>query len=157
MRQILPEPVRGAVVAIFNHVEALRQAFPEKRFTPGDRLIGDIGEVLAETLYDVEALASNSKIHDCKCAQTNRHVQVKATSGGRVGLGLEKQTFNRLLVFKIYPEGEFEVIYNGDGDRVAAKIAGNSSPSIQVSALRDLDAQVPDSERVKPKRPCKAS
>jgi len=157
MRQTLPEPVRAAVASIFTQVEALRRAFPEKRFTPGDRLIGDIGEVLAETFYDVVSLGSNSKTHDCKCAQTDRHVQVKATSRGRVGLGLEKQTFDRLLVFKIYPEGEFEVIYNGDGDRVAAKIAENSSPSIQVSALRDLDAQVPDSERVKRKPPCKAS
>ena len=84
---------------------------------------------------------------------TGRLVQVKATAGSRVGLGLKKETFDRLLVFKLYPDGTFEVVFNGDGERVAEHIRKNSSPGIQVTALRKLNPGVPDSERVKRRTP----
>lgn len=155
MKEPLPEPICNAVKVIFAEVGKLRQSYPGKRFTPGDKLVGDIGEVLAEHFFDVVPLSTNSKSHDCKCRQSGKHVQVKATGGERVGLGLAKETFDHLLVFKLYPEGEFEIVYNGGGQRVADKICGNTSPSIQVNALRVLDQATTVSEKLSRKTPSK--
>ena len=149
MLEPLPEPIATAVKAVFAHVDVLRRTFPGRRFTPGDKLVGDIGEVLGELFFELTPLDPNKAKHDGKCSETGRLVQVKATGGKRVGLGLKKETFDRLLVFKIYPEGHFEILYNGDGGRVSEHIVNNSSPSVQVSALRELNSRVPDSERVK--------
>jgi hypothetical protein len=149
MLEPLPEPIATAVKAVFEQVELLRRTFPGRRFTPGDKLVGDIGEALGELFFELTPLGSNERKHDGKCAATDRLIQVKATGGNRVGLGLKKETFDRLLVFKLYPDGTFEVLYNGDGQRVAEHIKDNSSPSIQATALRTLNIDVPDSERVR--------
>jgi hypothetical protein len=146
MRSNLPEPLHAAIKLIFDQVSVLRQRYPGKRFTPGDMLIGDTGEALAEILFDVIPLTGNSKSHDCRCARSNRSVQIKTTSGNRVGLGREKTEFEHLLAFKIYADGTFEVIYNGAGSRVSKHIAGNSSAGIQVAALRELNKEVSTDE-----------
>lgn len=142
MLEKLPEPLCTAVISIFQQVEILRKRYPGKRFTPGDKLMGDTGEVLAESLFDILPLPGNPKDHDCRCAVTAIRVQVKTTGGNRLGLGLKKTAFEHLLAFKVYPDGTYEVLYNGLGSRVAKHIEKNSSPSIQVAALRELNKQV---------------
>jgi hypothetical protein len=142
MKENLPEPLHTAVKSIFNQVALLRARYPGKRFTPGDKLIGDTGEALAEILFNVVPLPGNPKSHDCRCAISQKCVQVKTTGGTRLGLGLKKTEFEHLLAFKIHPDGTFEIIYNGGGNRVAQHIQNNTSSSIQVAALQELNKQV---------------
>jgi hypothetical protein len=137
------------MTSIFASVEALRRAYPTKRFTPGDKLIGDTGEALAEHLFVLERLNANSKDHDYRSRELNKHVQVKTTSGNRVGLGLTKVQFQHLVVFKIYADGSFEMLYNGDGARIAKATRHNASSGIQVPLLKTLDAQVRAVERLR--------
>lgn len=39
---------------IFNSINDLRKAFPQKAFTIDGRLVGDLGEVIATLYYDVK-------------------------------------------------------------------------------------------------------
>jgi hypothetical protein len=47
VKEDLPQPLKGAIKNIFSIVEMLQEHFG-KAFTPGDKLIGDTGEALAE-------------------------------------------------------------------------------------------------------------
>src|SRR5580704_17587164 len=123
MKEKLPEPLHTAIKTVFDQVAMLRKQYPGKRFTPGDKLIGDMGEVLAETLFGMVPL--HKKSHDCFFHNIKKCVQVKITSGKRLGLGNEKIEFEHLLAFQIYPDGFFEELYNGNGNRIADAIKDN--------------------------------
>jgi hypothetical protein len=51
--------ITEALSLVFQGVEQLTSAFPGRRFTIDGRLVGDIGEVLAELDYE---LSHNSKV-----------------------------------------------------------------------------------------------
>jgi hypothetical protein len=156
LRSKLPTPLFEASKAIFSAVEEVREKFKkldqhniDLQFTPGDRLIGDLGEALALYLFNLTPMGiKNAKEHDFKCGST--HVQVKATSalkkGSMVGLGLQRTKFDKLLVFKFHPEGEYEILYNGPGELVYDAV---SSTSIAESTLRKLADQVARCDRLK--------
>jgi hypothetical protein len=67
-----------AVEELLRIVEKLRLAFPKKRFTLDGRLVGDMGEALAEELYEIAVFDRLEKHHDARSAD-GRLVQVKAT------------------------------------------------------------------------------
>jgi hypothetical protein len=138
MPELLPIGLREPIRQVFAIVDGLRARFLGRRFTPGDMLIGDTGEVLAETYFDLEGIGGNSKSHDFRCRLTGELVQVKTTSGNRVGLGRTKEEFQRLLVFKIYSDGTFDILYNGPGRPVWEVGQHNKSNSISVRQLREL-------------------
>lgn len=138
MKEKLREPLHTAIKVIFEQVKLLQRSYG-KNFTPGDKLIGDAGEAIAEMLFEIEPLDPNTKGHDYRCRKTHKKVQIKTTSGNRLGLGQKKTEFEHLVAIKIYPDGTFEILYNGEGHRVAKRIEKNSSPSIQIAALRELN------------------
>lgn len=78
-KQIDPS-IRDALSKIFEGVEDLKEAFKEqgRKFTVDGRLVGDIGEVIAATYYDVELDDTQGAGHDGKTSN-GRLVQVKAT------------------------------------------------------------------------------
>jgi hypothetical protein len=131
--------LRDIITQIFALVVELRRRFPGKRFTPGDKLIGDTGETLAEKLFDLEPLG-DPKSHDFRCCTTKLKVQVKTTSGESVGLGLKKEEFQHLLVFKLYAEGDYELLYDGPGAPVWKATENKKGNSIRVNKLRELQA-----------------
>jgi predicted ester cyclase len=66
---------------VFQGIERLSTAFPNRRFTIDGRLVGDIGEVIAELEYDI-------KLHDVSqpdydgITSDGRKVQIKARPSG---------------------------------------------------------------------------
>jgi hypothetical protein len=95
----------------------LRAEFPGHPFALDGNLVGDIGEAIAIKEFGLKKLNSGSKNHDCK-AQNGKHVQVKTTQqtvpGMGVGLGLEKRSFDHLIVIQLLDDG-YEILYNGPG------------------------------------------
>ena len=74
MRQTINE----ALALIFRGIAQLHRAFPRRAFTIDGRLVGDIGEVIAELEYDVKLDEVSSPGHDARMPD-GRRVQVKAT------------------------------------------------------------------------------
>ena len=47
-------------------VKQLQDAYPKKKFTLDGRLVGDLGEILAQFEYDIELNDALQKHHDAK-------------------------------------------------------------------------------------------
>jgi len=72
------EILNNALAKIFDGIDSLRSAFPKKKFTIDGRLVGDIGEAIAERDYELELYSKLKKGYDA-VAKDNRKVQIKAT------------------------------------------------------------------------------
>ena len=144
--------ISEALRLIFEGIEHLKGAFPNRAFTIDGRLVGDVGEVIAALEYDVVLHGVSQPNHDATTSD-GRNVQIKATFK-------DSLTFKTLpdyyLGFKLYPDGRHEEIFNGPGkliyDRyVDRKGVGVSLLSFPISELRRLSEQVPQADRI-PKR-----
>ncbi len=72
--------INDSVVKLLSIVKDLKTAYPNKEFTLDGRLVGDIGEVLAEETYLIRLFNGLMKHHDAVCLDgTERKVQIKAT------------------------------------------------------------------------------
>ena len=134
-----------ALYAISQDLEAL---FPGRHYTPDGHMIGSIGEALTSSYYDLELFTASAETHDAKSFD-GRLVQIKATQIGRVALSSEPEW---LLVLQIHHDGTFSEAYNGPGKLAwthCGKMQKNGQRPISLATLRKLQAEVPDSERLK--------
>ncbi len=70
--------ITAALALIFSGIEKLKGDFPGRAFTIDGRLVGDIGEVIAELEYDLTLHEVSQPTYDAITAD-NRNVQIKAT------------------------------------------------------------------------------
>jgi hypothetical protein len=149
----IPEAVKQ-LLAI---VERLRETYQakRKRFTLDGRLVGDIGEILAEEAYDITLFEDLQKHHDAACSD-GRPVQIKATMRDSLTFPVDHIPLYYLGI-RIRPDGSFEEVFNGPG-AVAWQAVKNRKPtktnlhSVSISLLSKLSADVPAAERI-PTRP----
>lgn len=147
-----PITVPEAVCALLRIVDQLREAHGNrKHFTLDGRLVGDIGEVLAEREYDLTLYEKLERHHDATFGDGKR-VQIKATMkdsltfpGGHVP--------DFYLGIKIMPDGTIQEIFNGPGNVASRAVENRKTPktnlhSIPLNTLRALQAAVSPSERV---------
>jgi hypothetical protein len=114
-------------------------------------MVGDIGEAIAISQWGFKPLPSGSKTHDV-ITPAGMNVQIKTTqqvqNGKGVGLGLDKRSFDHLIVIQIHEDASYAVLYDGPGSYVDQKRTGRKSASLSVKQLRELNQTVPTSERV---------
>lgn len=141
--------INEALRLIFEGIERLKAAFPNRRFTIDGRLVGDLGEVIAALEYDVVLHEIIQPNHDATTSD-GRNVQIKATFK-------QSLTFRTVpdyyLGFKLHPDGRHEEVFNGPGkviyDRyVKRKGIGVVLLSFPVAELRRLSAAVPEDQRI---------
>ena len=144
-----------AVEQLLQVVQNLREVYPKKRFTLDGRLVGDLGEVLAEQEYDLQIFEEIRKHHDA-LSSDGRSVQIKATMQ-------ESLTFpadhipDYYLGIKIHTDGTITEVFDGPG-KIAWEAIRNRKPtktnlhSISVSSLKKLNSIVRKEDRI-PKRP----
>lgn len=141
--------INEALELIFQGIDRLKQAFPNRVFTIDGRLVGDIGEVIAALEYDMTVHDVSQAKHD-GVTPDGRLVQVKATFK-------ESLTFKSIpewyLGFKLHPSGEYEEIYNGPGELIYERYShrkgiGKSLLSFPVAELRKISATVPAGQRI---------
>src|SRR5579872_4983088 len=72
------QAIHNALRLIFEAIERLKTAFPNRSFSIDGRLVGDIGEVIAALEYDVVLDAVIQPSHDATTSD-GRKVQIKAT------------------------------------------------------------------------------
>lgn len=141
--------ITAALALIFSGIEKLKGDFPGRAFTIDGRLVGDIGEVIAELEYDLTLHGVSQPTHDAITAD-NRNVQIKATFK-------DSLTFRKVpdyyLGFKLFPDGRHEEVFNGPGKVIFERYAtraniGKDLLSFPIKELSRLSAIVPDAERI---------
>ena len=103
--------VEEKIRQLYQIVDELEAAYPEKHFTLDGILLGNLGEVYAAEKYELKLLPEASKTHDAITAG-GKYVQIKVTQGRHIGLYEEPEY---LLVLKVQRDGTFTEIYYGSG------------------------------------------
>jgi hypothetical protein len=137
------------LMKLYKSVDELEKLFPGRPFTPDGHMIGSIGEALAQYYYGVKLNRPSTQGEDghAECGP----VEIKTTQRESVAFRCEPKT---LLVLKLYSNGDFEEIYNGNGSRVWALINTEKKPSngqyqVKLKNLRRLTKEVPSEEKLK--------
>ena len=144
--------ITDSLALIFKGIEGLRAAFEDRQFTIDGRLVGDIGEVIASLDYDIVIDETSQPDYDGTTSD-GRRVQIKATFQDQL-------TFKTVPAFyiglKLNPNGTYEEIYNGPGDRIFKRFSHRKGIGLvllrfQNSELKKLSKNIPENERI-PKR-----
>ena len=135
-------------------VVELETMHPGRRFPLDGHLVGSIGEAAAEAMFAIRLQPPSTAGHDA-IANDGRAVEIKATYGNK-GVGLRSTSRDAaaaLIVIRLsrHSHEPHEVVYNGSLAR-AAQAAGpvqsNGQSALRLTRLRQLDATVPEIERV---------
>jgi hypothetical protein len=134
---------------IFQGIEQLKEAFPNRVFTIDGRLVGDIGEVIAALEYDLVLHEVSQPLHDATTSD-GRSVQIKATFKDSLTFRTVPDYY---LGFKLYEDGRYDEVFNGPGRLIFERYAGRkgigvSLLSFPVAELRKLSAQAAVADRV---------
>src|SRR5687768_16097147 len=111
------QKITDALALIFQGIDRLNAAFPHRKFTIDGRLVGDIGEIIAEIEYDVCLDSVGRATHDCMTSD-GRQVQVKATFKSHLTM---RSVPDYYLGFQLFRDGRHEEVYNGPGHLIQAE------------------------------------
>ena len=143
------QTIKESLTLLFQGIERLHEAFPSRAFTIDGRLVGDIGEVIAELEYDLTLDEVSVPDHDAQM-RNGRRVQIKATFKDSLTF---KTCPDYYLGFKLYPDGGFDEVFNGPGTLILEQFShrkdiGKKLLSFPIKDLRALSAQVDVADRV---------
>ena len=122
---------------LYQMIDDLEAAYPEKHFTLDGILIGNLGEVYAAEKYGLKLLPEATKTHDAVTAD-GKDVQIKVTQGKRIGLRARP---DYLLVLQVQRDGSFVEIYYGPGEKpweMSGRMQKNGQRMISLSRLNTL-------------------
>jgi Family of unknown function (DUF6998) len=152
----MPTTIKTHIRSLLKIVSQLQKLYPQKRFTLDGRLVGDIGEVLAEEKYNIRLNNGLTKHDDAMCMDgTQRKLQIKSTMKDSLTYPVDHIP-DYYLGIKIHEDGTIEEIFNGPGKVIKQKIKHYKSTramlySIPNSILKKLNETVPGDQRI-PKR-----
>ena len=119
-------------------VTDLQHGYPKKRFTLDGRLVGDLGEVLAESVYDINLFTGLEKHYDA-ISSDGRLVQIKTTLKDSLTFPCDHIP-DYYLGIKIHTDGSCQEIFNGPG-KVAHELVKNrkqTKTNLHSIAIRSL-------------------
>lgn len=130
-------------------VDKLEKMFPGRAFTPDGHMVGSIGECLVADAYGLELMPQSNEGYDAITRQGGK-VEIKATQGKSVAF---RSCPDHIIIIRILRNGKFEEFYNGPGHLIwrnfeGKKIPKNGQFQISLSKVREINAAVPESERV---------
>ena len=140
-----------AIKQLLQITKQLHNEYPKRRFTLDGRLVGDLGEVLAEVEYDIELYDGLQKHHDAK-ASDGRQVQIKATMKDSLTFPVDHVP-DYYLGIKIEHDGTLTEIFNGPGS-VASEAVKNRQPtktnlhSVHINTLKRLNEEVHSRDKI---------
>lgn len=150
-RPPLPRNSGKVIKKLYAARDELRNLFFESKlpFPLDGMLIGDIGEAIAIYEFGLKKLRAGTKLHDFE-THDGRMVQIKATQkiSGSVGLGREKQSFVHLIVFQIFEDGTYSVLFDGPGSYIDEARKDKKSASLSVLQLKNWNERVKSKERI---------
>jgi hypothetical protein len=137
--------IRLALRQLVSATQALQREYPSRRFTLDGRLVGDIGEVLAQREYDLELLPGLQRHYDARGGD-GRAIQIKTTMKDALTFPADHVP-DHYLGLKLSEDGTISEVFNGPG-RLIAEYLGRRKPpktnlhSVSLSALRTLQKAV---------------
>ncbi|CAI8711791.1 DUF6998 domain-containing protein [Pseudomonas sp. IT-P291] len=151
MKEEVQVKLKAALDTLFKAVAMLRDAFPGKPFTPDGRLVGDIGEVVAQLHYQLTLNEGLTKHHDA-ISDDGRMVQIKTTFSKHLTFPT-KHVPDYYLGIKMLADGTYEEIYNGPGRLIYQELASrnpkdNPLHGSLMPMLRRLNQTVLDVDRI---------
>ena len=128
-------------------VSELERRFNDRKFSLDGHLLGSIGEVIAERIYNIKLEKASHKLHDG--IVDGRNVQIKITQIDTVDVKGIPEYLSVLFLHK-ETQDVFEV-YNGPGSIAleGAKKYSNQEYHISLNTLLDRDDTVCESDRIK--------
>jgi hypothetical protein len=143
------DAINAALRLIFQAIQQLKDAFPNRSFTIDGRLVGDVGEVIAALEYDIVLHDVSRPTHDATTSD-GRNVQIKATFKNSLTFRTVPDYY---LGFKLYPDGQHEEVFNGPGRVIYERYARRKGIGVEllafpVSELHRLSESVPEHERI---------
>lgn len=146
------ENIKSAIIELLKIVKRLKNNYPYKEFTLDGRLVGDIGEVLAEQIYDIKLFDKITHHYD-GISSDGRKVQIKATMKRALNFPADHVP-DYYLGIKILENGDFEEIYNGPGAIIWDALKNRKRPktnlhSVGIGRLRKLGSIIDIKDRIK--------
>lgn len=146
--------IKDSIKSLLEITDNLRDKYPSRKFTLDGRLVGDIGEILADHLFEIDLYGKQAKHYDATLKKdTNKKVQIKATMKNSLTFPIG-HTPEYYLGLKISVSGHVNVIFNGPGLIIQDYLNKNRKRpktglyNVSNSILQTLDAQVNDEERI---------
>jgi len=136
---------------LFKIILKLRKKFNERKFTLDGRLVGDIGEIIAQNNYKIKLYKKQMPIYDAD-SYDGKKVQIKATFLNKISFPCDPTRVpNYLIAIKLFPNGEYEEIYNGPGDIVYnlikdRKVNRKGYQLINIARLKEI--KIPKNEKI---------
>ena len=140
-----------AVKELLLIVQQLHERYPQKKFTLDGRLVGDIGEILVSLDYDIQLFDGLEKHHD-GISSDGRKVQIKTAMKGALTFPCDHVP-DYYLGIKVFDDGTYEEIYNGDGNSIAESLKNRKNSktnlhSISIHSLKKLNELVLSESRI---------
>lgn len=112
-------------------------------------MVGSLGECLVADAYGLELETASNKGFDAVSPE-GVQVEIKATQANTVAFRSQPE---HAIVIRILPDGTFEEIYNGPGERIRRLFDGKRLPSngqhqIAVGRLRKLNAEISQAQKL---------
>ncbi|MBN1691055.1 MAG: hypothetical protein JW901_08540 [Dehalococcoidia bacterium] len=143
--------VPAAIKQLLGIVKRLQNTYPKKNFTLDGRLVGDLGEILVENVYDIALHPGLTKHHDA-VTPDGKQVQIKATMKNSLTFPADHIP-DYYLGIKINHDGSFDEIFNGPGLIASEAIQNRKHPktnlhSISINTLKYLNQRVASIDRI---------
>lgn len=141
--------IKKSLDLIFKGIAGLKKAFPGRQFTIDGRLVGDIGEVIAASKYDLILHKKSKPGYDADTPD-GRRVQIKATFKKHLTFTTVPDYYLGIL---LHENGKHEVIFNGPGKIIFNKYRhrkdiGKKLLSFPINELKRLSDKVHDKDRI---------
>lgn len=141
----------SSIKQLHKATQNLAEKFPERRFTLDGRLLGDIGEVYANLIYDI-ALDTKQRARIDAVAGDGKTVQIKITMREQI-LFPKKSHADYFIGLRITPSYEIVEVYNGPSQKILktrskSKEKENGVYYISTRILEKLSSQVPTSQKL---------
>jgi hypothetical protein len=146
--------LQKSLPALFRTIQKLAKGFHNRKpFTIDGRLVGDIGEMLAEEIFDLTLNAKLKKGYD-GISYDGRRVDVKATFKNSLAF---RAVPDYCIGFKLYEDGSFEVVFNGPGETIRRRYKhrgglGKKQLSFPIAELQELSVAVRKEDRIPRRR-----
>ncbi|HLW06868.1 MAG TPA: hypothetical protein VKY45_04835 [Marinilabiliaceae bacterium] len=145
--------IQEQVKKLHEAVNTLKESFPSKNdgFTLDGRLVGDIGEVVAEHLFQIKLHEGVTKYYDAVALyDENIRIQIKATFKNSLTYNHNPDYY---IGIKLYEDGGFKVVYNGPGRYIKPhyghrKGFGEKLLSFPISKLAKISRDISPNERI---------
>jgi hypothetical protein len=153
MKQEKLEHLKAEINKLHSTVENLKKLFPikEKGFTLDGRLVGDIGEVIAEEHFQIKLHEKVKAYYDAVTTyEPELNVQIKATFKDQLTYTHNPDYF---IGIKLHKNGDYDIVYNGPGKYIHEafqhrKGIGKQLLSFPIEKLREINKDIKPDERI---------